>query len=53
MRVDIMQQEASLDKERGRKAGAEVEESFTSLAAGPMKTAAAEAGFPFQGEKFI
>ena len=47
MLVDIMQQEASLDKERGRKAGTEVEESFASLAAGPLKAAAAEAGFPF------
>ncbi len=51
-----MQQEASLDKERGLKkllkergmqAGAEVEESFTCLAAGPFKTGAVEAGSPF------
>jgi hypothetical protein len=51
-----MQQEASLDKERGlkkllkergRQAGAEVEESFTCLAAGPLKAGAAEAGSPF------
>lgn len=52
--VGIMQQEASLDKEggkllqeRGRQAGAEVEESFTCLATGPLKAGAAEAGSPF------
>ena len=43
-RFGIMQQEASSDKERGRQAGAEVEESFTCLAAGLLKAGAAEAG---------
>jgi hypothetical protein len=51
-----MQQEASLDKERGlkkllkergRQAGAEVEESVTRLAAGLLKAGATKAGSPF------
>ena len=37
----------SLCIQLGGQAGAEVEESFTSLAAGPVETGAAEAGSPF------
>ncbi len=37
----------SLCIQLGGQAGAEVEESFTCLAAGPLKAGAAEAGSPF------